>query len=691
MKKVFYGFLVCLAVMCVLAFTPTDRQFNFNQFGTNNFSISVKSGALTTNLSIRGAGHVIGDLNVDDTLTVGDFALDSGGAIIDAAGNATFQTISGDGSGISGLIFNGPFTNPVVYGSITNLPLSSADTTGFLRVFVPTTNSVAGQPKFQEWWTLDSQGTNRQYIFNRGYNVGPSGILNTNWHGWHETLEMNWDPQAASVPSNERQAEQYWTFYPRSNGTPYRIFSNTMQTGGGESRFNTDVFSLSDKTSNVPAVVVTLDLATHAATATLKGQLLVETNAQNNGLVGMLGGTVAWGVPTGFPGSTVSAGNDWNNGEGFRPDFYFKSTGTSKAWTTTGFTNLMFNRDSVIIHGANSRIQATNAHFANITNTSTTDAILVADANGKMQELVVGANLTYTAATRTLDASGSGSGDTNGMSYLPDMQAAAKVRNLAGGSPVFELLYTNGVQALGITNTGSDTDGFAIRSSTGMEAFRFTADGDLRIASPGAFYGYANDSVGWGDFQLNQRWLLDTNGTLVIDFTDATAGVNITTLNPTTVNTAAINLGENSGAIALDAALSADGKSAGITRAGTAGATLAFGDLIVLDPTDSRWELADANSASGADGDARGMIGVCVLAAAADGDPTVVLLQGVVRADAVFPSFTVNAPIYVSETAGDITATSPTTEDNVVRILGVATTADEIYFDPDRVWTVYVP
>jgi hypothetical protein len=141
--------------------------------------------------------------------------------------------------------------------------------------------------------------------------------------------------------------------------------------------------------------------------------------------------------------------------------------------------------------------------------------------------------------------------------------------------------------------------------------------------------------------------------------------------------------------VALDAAGSADGAFSGITRAGTAGATLAFGDLIYLDPTDSRWELADANSASAADGDARGILGICVLAAASDGSATTVLLQGVVRADAVFPALTINAPIYVSETAGDITQTSPTTEDNVVRILGAAWTADEIYFNPTGVWTVY--
>ncbi len=113
---------------------------------------------------------------------------------------------------------------------------------------------------------------------------------------------------------------------------------------------------------------------------------------------------------------------------------------------------------------------------------------------------------------------------------------------------------------------------------------------------------------------------------------------------------AIITLAENT-YIALDPAGSADGKFTGITVTGIAGTTLAFGDVIVLDVTDSRWELADANSAAAADGDSRGMIGICVLAAAADGSATNILLHGIIRADAKFPALTVAAPVYVSETA----------------------------------------
>ena len=140
----------------------------------------------------------------------------------------------------------------------------------------------------------------------------------------------------------------------------------------------------------------------------------------------------------------------------------------------------------------------------------------------------------------------------------------------------------------------------------------------------------------------------------------------------------------------LDPALSADGTYNGITRTGTAGTTLAFGDLCYLDPTDSRWELADANSALAADGDARGTLAMCVQAAAGDGSATTLLLYGTIRADTAFPTMTINSQMYVSETAGDITGTQPSTSGVVIRVVGMALTADELLFNPSPDYITHV-
>lgn len=147
-----------------------------------------------------------------------------------------------------------------------------------------------------------------------------------------------------------------------------------------------------------------------------------------------------------------------------------------------------------------------------------------------------------------------------------------------------------------------------------------------------------------------------------------------------------ITLGENT-SIALDPAGSADGKYSGITVTGTGGATIAFGDLVTLDKDDSRWELVDISVAAAATGDARGILGMAVTSSS-DGGALTVLLNGIIRADANFPALTIGAPVYAS-TTGDIVVTQPTTTDYVIRQVGFALTADEIYFNPTATWTTH--
>lgn len=141
-----------------------------------------------------------------------------------------------------------------------------------------------------------------------------------------------------------------------------------------------------------------------------------------------------------------------------------------------------------------------------------------------------------------------------------------------------------------------------------------------------------------------------------------------------------ITLAENT-SIALDPAGSADGKYSGITIAGTAGTALAFGQLCYLAVADSRWELADADAAATM---GTPLLGMCVLAAAGDGNATTMLLYGTIRADAQFPALTIGATVYGGETAGAIQVAIPTGADNIIRVVGHALTADEIMFNPSQ-------
>ena len=183
------------------------------------------------------------------------------------------------------------------------------------------------------------------------------------------------------------------------------------------------------------------------------------------------------------------------------------------------------------------------------------------------------------------------------------------------------------------------------------------AGGDLRVAT--ADVGTNADSVP----------TLSSTSTLTSKTLTAPV-INAATLNGTLTMTESTSL-------ALDPA-QGDATWTGITRAGTAGTTLAFGDLCYLASADSRWELTDADAASTSDR----MLGMCVLAAAADGDPTVMLLMGNIRADSKFPAMTIGSAMYVGESVGTIQVAIPTGADCVIRRVGYALTADELYFNP---------
>ena len=147
------------------------------------------------------------------------------------------------------------------------------------------------------------------------------------------------------------------------------------------------------------------------------------------------------------------------------------------------------------------------------------------------------------------------------------------------------------------------------------------------------------------------------------------------------VEAAGVTFAENKG-IALDAVLSGDGKWSGIVEAGTAGAVLAFGDIVYLAVADTKWELAKADVAA----TSKGKIGMVVLAAN-ENVATTILLFGKIRA-ATLPALTVGAPVHISAAAaGDVAVAAPTGTTNfVVRIIGYGNTAEDLFFCPDNTY-----
>ena len=139
--------------------------------------------------------------------------------------------------------------------------------------------------------------------------------------------------------------------------------------------------------------------------------------------------------------------------------------------------------------------------------------------------------------------------------------------------------------------------------------------------------------------------------------------------------------------IKLNNAALSDEKWSGTTIVATAGETIAVGDLCYLKTADGEWYKTDG-ILDGTDTAFALKLGVCV-AAGTDGNPTEVLLDGVI-ASAAFPAFTVGAPVYMSDTAGDMVVAQPSTTNFAIRVVGYAVSATVLHFQPSNDYIVHV-
>ena len=302
----------------------------------------------------------------------------------------------------------------------------------------------------------------------------------------------------------------------------------------------------------------------------------------------------------------------------------------------------------------------------------------------------------------------SGSGGTKGLVPAPAAGDASKFlkgdatwASIPGGgdalvaNPLSQFAATTSLQLKGVISdeTGSGALVFANTPTLVTPILGTPTSGTLTNCTGLPLAGVTDsttEALGVGSLEVGHA--TDTTitrvsaGVIAVEGVDVITASNTETLSNKSI-AGALTLEENA-SIALDPAGSADGKYSGITIAGVAGYTQAFGDLVTLDKDDSRWEAVDISVAAAATGDARGILGM-VVSAGTDGNACTILLSGVIRADANFPTLTIGANVYAS-TAGDIVVTQPTTTDHVIRIVGSALTADEIFFRPDFLWFTHV-
>jgi hypothetical protein len=118
----------------------------------------------------------------------------------------------------------------------------------------------------------------------------------------------------------------------------------------------------------------------------------------------------------------------------------------------------------------------------------------------------------------------------------------------------------------------------------------------------------------------------------------------------------------------------ADHTTTGITAEMLAGGAISAFDLVCIGTTTGEVIEADASAV----GTAR-VIGIAPVAISDTATGTV-LLQGFIRDDDW--NWTTGSPLYLSETAGAMTHTAPTTDGAFVQVVGVALEPDVVYFNP---------
>lgn len=142
---------------------------------------------------------------------------------------------------------------------------------------------------------------------------------------------------------------------------------------------------------------------------------------------------------------------------------------------------------------------------------------------------------------------------------------------------------------------------------------------------------------------------------------------------------------KNVSTIGINESLTSDHTASGIIVSMTAGENLVFGDIVYFKSGGKCWK-ADATSGSAAY-PALGMALATINADAAGN----ILLHGTARDD-TWNWATVGAVLYLSKTAGAITNdySSHNSTGDVIQVLGIATNADRIYFNPSADFLTHV-
>ena len=270
--------------------------------------------------------------------------------------------------------------------------------------------------------------------------------------------------------------------------------------------------------------------------------------------------------------------------------------------------------------------------------------------------------------------------------------AAADTISLANfdvtGTADFTGCTVTGISVQSISDgTGTLTIGSSgALTTTGITTMDLDSSAALSINSSGGVIAIGNDSI-------NQNISIGTGGTRTVSLGSASATINMNmsgaastwtfktstaaalTLTNGTTNYQVFNSQAGVISYGVPTVLS-DGSNTTTTPQavfGTAGATVAVGDVLTYEATTGKLVLADANGT----GNLKNPTGTCRVASVLD-SPTALAMAGLVPVTfaAAPAASSIGAIVYLSETAGKGTLTPPSTSGSRVYMLGILASAD---------------
>jgi len=244
----------------------------------------------------------------------------------------------------------------------------------------------------------------------------------------------------------------------------------------------------------------------------------------------------------------------------------------------------------------------------------------------------------------------------------------AKMAGLARGKVIYgDASGDPAALAIGSANTVLASDGTDVAYSAVTSAMITNGtivDGDINGSAAISISKTA--LVAGTNISLSTNTLAVDDAFLKNDANDTTTGI-ITAGGLTLSEAASVSIG-------TPLLPSTDHTYSGMSAEMLAGGTIGAQDLVCIHTTTQEVVVADASAV----GTARA-IGIAP-AAISDTATGTVLLQGFIRDDTW--AWTTGGVLYLSETAGDLTHTAPTTDGAFIQVVGIALSPDVAYINP---------